>query len=334
VIGSAIELLTIPRDEHPVLPGLHFGQAGMAVAVVEAIDAGLVGDSPHLRSSIRAMLNGKLDWQDVTHGAAGQGLAALYCDGRLPGAELGSLAHRCGSYLVDSQQPDGSWIVPEGLVEGMSGETLTGFAHGVAGIVSFLCDYDRRFSVPNARGSWQRGYAWLAAKAHHLPRTDAVNWVYSDKKPDMWRWWCHGAPGIALAFLRLIEAGYGEFVDKDLLGGALRLNPRDIRYTNLSQCHGLAGLAEIYLEAYRILRQREWHDRAMEVIDTLLVLRKEQEDGTLWIVEEINPTCGLMVGSAGVLHLLLRALKGSAVGGFPLLGAPYREGDSKFIRRN
>jgi serine/threonine protein kinase len=323
VVRRGVEVLMGQHDEDPVLPGLYFGRAGMALAVAEAIGAGLADDSQHARTSIRAMLSGKLDWPDVTHGAAGQGLAALYCDRLLHNAALGSLAHRCAEYLVSSQQPDGSWIMPEG-VDGMSGEILTGFAHGAAGIVYFLCDYDRRYSVPDARRSWQRGYAWLAAKACRLPATEAVNWEYSDKNREMWRWWCHGAPGVALALLRLIEAGYWEVVDKDLLYGALRLHPTGIRYANLSQCHGLAGLAEIYLEAHRVLREREWRDRAMEVVETLLAMRKEQGDSIKWIVEEIDPNSELMVGSAGVLHLLLRALKGSAVlGGFPLLGGPY-----------
>jgi serine/threonine protein kinase len=322
VTRRAVELLIRPRDEDPILPGLYFGRAGRAVAVAEAIAAGLVDSNPSMLNSIQAMLEGELDWPDITHGAAGQGLAALYCGEQLNNSALASLSHRCAAYLLNSQQPDGSWIIPAG-VEGMSGDTLTGFAHGIAGIVYFLCDYDRKFSHASARRSWQRGYTWLVAKAQYLARTNSINWHYSDKIHDMWQWWCHGAPGIALTLLRLIEAGHEEFVDSDLVTRALRLNPKDIRYPHLSQCHGLAGLAEIYLEAYRTLHEREWYERAMHLVETILVLSKQSEGRLMWMVEQVDPTSELMIGSAGIIHLLLRVLKGSAVGGFPLLSGPY-----------
>ena len=61
------------------LPGLYFGEAGVALAIHEARRAGLVSDPNGAIGSVRAQLDGPLDWPDLTHGAAGQGIAALMC---------------------------------------------------------------------------------------------------------------------------------------------------------------------------------------------------------------------------------------------------------------
>ena len=49
-------------------------------------------------------------------------------------------------------------------VDGMSGQTITGFAHGVAGIVYFLAEYSRRFEGP-AVNAWRAGGEWLIGEA-------------------------------------------------------------------------------------------------------------------------------------------------------------------------
>jgi hypothetical protein len=65
------------------LPGLHFGSAGIAVAIAEAVSGRLINFDDSVDKFILSALSGKLDWPDITHGAAGQGIAALYCADRL-----------------------------------------------------------------------------------------------------------------------------------------------------------------------------------------------------------------------------------------------------------
>ncbi len=76
-----------------------------------------------------------------------------------------------------------------------------------------------------------------------------LEWNYSDVHSEKWKWWCHGGPGIALAFLNLYEQT-GKDSYADVVTKALEIHPFDIQYPNLSQCHGISGLGEIYLEAY------------------------------------------------------------------------------------
>jgi serine/threonine protein kinase len=299
------------------MPGLHFGEAGVAVALAEAVAGGLVERTAMLHAFWCKALSGILDWPDVTHGAAGQGIAALYCSDRLNSPELGALSARCAKYLIDTQRSDGSWLMPPG-VDGLSGHVLTGFAHGVSGIVYFLSEYARRSADRSAQRAWSRGVEWILRKGKREGM--AMVWPYSDHNPDTWKWWCHGSIGIALLFLRLHEwtqeVSYAEVARK-----ALRVWPTDLTHPNLSQCHGLSGVGEVYLEAVRVLKDEEWRKRASSLLGTLENLRRQpHRRAAVWLVEDAYfPTADLMIGGGGVVHLWLRASLSHRTLGPPLL---------------
>jgi serine/threonine protein kinase len=302
-------LLSEPVTADGRLPGLHFGNAGVAVSLTEALRAGLTRNED-IQGKLDVSLTGALDWPDLTHGAAGQGVAALAC--------APSLSHRCVEYLVETQQPNGAWTVPPGIGK-LSGQCLTGFAHGVAGIVYFLAEYLNRHGGSRAAQSLERAVNWLTEHSRTL-EDGTVCWPYSDAQEAQWKWWCHGGPGIALAYLRLYETtGKSEYYAK--AAAALRVHPRQIIYGNLSLCHGLAGLGEIYLEAYKVSGDEEWFNRAHGIVDALAGFGKSTAGGGLtWHVD--NPaivTADLGVGTGGIIHFLLRMTEGADSLCFPLL---------------
>ncbi|HEY3052146.1 MAG TPA: lanthionine synthetase LanC family protein [Thermoanaerobaculia bacterium] len=296
------------------LPGLHFGRAGVAVALSEAARAGLIEKKPALEYARRALAS-QADWPDLTHGAAGQGIATLLCAEAFDEPALVTQAHRYVEYLLATQRPDGAWRTPEG-VEGISGHILPGFAHGVAGIAFFLGEWTRHDSSGSVRDAWFKALEWLI---NHAKRTNgALEWRFSDLNPEPWRWWCHGSPGVALTFLQAF-AITGNARYRDVARRALRALPARVRFANLSQCHGMSGLGEIYLEAAAILGKREWYRRAIEIAAVLLALRRDDGHLATWLTEDPNvPTSDLMVGAGGIVHFLLR-MTGAVDCGPPLL---------------
>jgi serine/threonine protein kinase len=312
-------LLKYALSETSEMPGLYFGVAGFAVALAEAVAGDLVARDRRVDSVIRKALRGRLDWPDITHGAAGQGVAALYCSDRLCDPSLLASAHRCARYLLETQKDDGSWQMPGG-VEGMSGQTLTGFAHGVAGAAYFLCEHAFRFNDYTSRKAWSKAIDWLVQQAVPARNGVAVAWRYSDVDGEQWKWWCHGAPGIALALLKSYEWG-GNPEHAALATKALKIHPWDLLDTRLSQCHGVSGIGEIYLEAARVLGDPDWLKRAAWIVQLLIQLRRERRSGAVsWLVEDSrDPTADLMIGSGGVIHFLLRFSEGAQAIGFPLL---------------
>jgi serine/threonine protein kinase len=323
-VARAVKWLLTNKPTHsPHLPGLYFGEAGIAVALLEAKLAGFPIDAVEIGSILLPALGAPIDWFDVTHGAAGQGIAAMVCEPWLlhSGEALGRFAAR----LVEAQEEDGSWRVPAG-VDGLSGQTLSGFAHGCAGIVYFLAACASRPGMSDVEQASRRGAQWLLNNALETDE-GTLEWPYSDALAERWKWWCHGSPGIALAFLRLFRStGDGMYADAAVK--ALKVHTEDPRATNLSVCHGLSGLGEVYLEAEAVLGHRQWLRRAEAIAHTLLVVSQPTSEGHLkWLVEDpYTPTADLMVGAAGVLHFLghlhSRLYASGAGLSFPLLLPP------------
>ena len=247
-----LEHAETPDDQ---MPGLHFGEAGVAVAIAQTLAAGLIEPGLWLQPYMEEALTGPLDWPDLTHGAAGQGMAAIICAQLLGIPNLLSFADRCANYLLDAQNSDGSWRLPDG-VKAMSGSIYTGFAHGVAGIVSFLAAHARQTNSQDARAAAERGGQWLLETARAGPLGLSLWWPLTPESEEAWAWWCHGAPGISLAFLALYELT-GQEKYSAAVRACLRGHPEEVRYPNMSQCHGLSGLGEIWLEAYRVLHEEE-----------------------------------------------------------------------------
>lgn len=300
------------------LPGLHFGEAGVAVAIARSIRAGLIPQGAWFQTYLSEALSAPLDWHDLTHGAAGQGIAVLSCAQFLRADAMRALVDRCANYLVSTQDADGGWTVPDGA-PGLSGDRFTGFAHGVSGIVYFLCEHAWRFNNEDSLAAARRAGDWLIAQSKRSIKECSLYWPNRIGGEEVWSWWCHGAPGVGLAFLKLFER-YGNTDHRQIAIEALLSHPIEVRYSNLSQCHGISGLGEIYLEAFRILQEDRWLHRAARIADVLNHLGKKSDSGVTWLVEDsFNPTADLMVGCSGVVHFLTNFASGGLAFGMPLM---------------
>jgi hypothetical protein len=291
-----------PDDQ---MPGLHFGEAGVAVAIAETIAAGMLPAGSWTQPYLRQALTGPLDWPDLSHGAAGQGVAALACADLLAEPEFQDAAERCAAYLLDTEDEEGGWTLPAGVF-GMSGGRYTGFAHGAAGIMYFLARWAERTDSDVALEAAVRTGEWLLDMASADGNYRSLRFPVSDTDSTVWKWWCHGAPGIALAFLALWRAT-GDERYAGTVRACLRSHPPEPRHPNLSQCHGLAGLGEAHLEAYRAFTEPEWLERAEHIGATLTALARVDDTGASWLVENpYTPTADLMIGCGGVVHFLTR----------------------------
>ena len=315
----AAHILMSPVPATPDLPGLVHGRAGRALAVAAAAQAGCVVASDALLVRLEGALAGQLDWPDFTHGAAGQGFAALACARRLGAPRLATPAAACAAYLVGTQNPDGSWTLPEGA-RGMSGERSTGFAHGAAGMMGFLGSYAAHAADAAAGAACRRAEGWLIARARRA-RAGMWRWPRSDSHPAPAYWWCHGAPGIALGWLCVAQAQGTSAIAEEHLRGALGASPRGLRSDSLGQCHGLAGVGEIYLEAHRVLGEDCWRERAADIANVLVALfRSGAHQPWYYLANESAASArGLMLGTAGIVHFLLRYHYPAAVAHAPLL---------------
>jgi lantibiotic biosynthesis protein len=239
--------------------GLYAGAPGVALAL--ALAAHTLAD-PELEAAARtvAELASRLPPAqefDLMVGSAGAVVGLLALRSLLGDESLVEHAAGHGEALLASGQPTqaGGLSWPSASLPGAP--ALTGFSHGAAGIAVALLELER--------ATEDRRYGEAAQAAFTYERSvydpGAGNWPdlrhaadpLAGDGPTFATFWCHGAPGGALARLRALELGYnGELAAE--ARAALRTTEAWVAnavasgVVNYSLCHGIAGNAEVLLE--------------------------------------------------------------------------------------
>jgi len=283
-------------------PGLFAGAAGIALSMMAAFGNGDLPCNEYYLTIIKSFLESKDGNQSMMGGLAGQGMAFLlsgeYVDQQIILQQTSVIAEA----LVNQQGRDGSWVL---LDQGSrKPKMIKGFAYGISGILYFLLEFGYRFSNERALQAVKWGLSYLRRR--------------QDEKSDNF-WWLGGTTGIALTFLKAYERmNMGEY----LLAaeGMLKRIPKNILHFDLTQSEGLAGLGEVYLEAYRITKAEEWQERAAWIAYLIMALRMRPKSGHVyWLVKHPDYSTGdLMMGRGGVMHFLLHYLHPEQMG-FPCL---------------
>lgn len=294
--------------------GFYSGWTGIAAALIAA--GSLLREEEWTNHGLRLLLSltpasDDGEGLDVIGGAAGAIPALLHL--ALPGTH--ELALALGDRLRRTARLHGdtaTWNTMPGV-----DRPLTGYSHGTAGIATALAELgaftgDGRWNDLAARA--------LAYEARHFVAGED-NWpdFRQPRQPNAGAGvvcacaWCHGAPGIALGRLRLLQIGgwENERVTHDVRA-ALRATARTITAGlgastyDVTLCHGLAGLAESSLEAGVTLGDEEQTKLARRVADVLL---------DRYLVPQAPWPCGvpgggetpaLLTGLAGIGYFLLR----------------------------
>jgi lantibiotic modifying enzyme len=307
-------------------PGLYTGLSGVGQVCLEA----------WRRTGKKAWLESARDCAgrlgppratDVISGSAGVGFFLLNLHASTGEKRWLGVAKSLGDRLEAlAIREDGTtrWPIAKG-----SPRVYTGFSHGAAGIGTFFVHLHRatgdrrhrklaeeaaRFLLVCAKPDGEGGYVW--SKLHPTP-----------EKPSLAVQWCHGSPGIGLFFLALRDA-FGRDVDEKALRACVEANRRTGRTARRTgiQCHGVAGNAELFVEAWRsradptlLATAREW---AGDLLDETGRLR------TAFGRWSYGP--GYMTGIAGIGRYALRLAAPKRLG-LPFMPSPadYRSTDSR-----
>ncbi|GAA0597753.1 class IV lanthionine synthetase LanL [Streptomyces crystallinus] len=300
----------LPSD----LPGLHFGRSGTAWAL---LDAARALDDPALAARATALaLALPVEWPnpDVCHGAAGSGLAQLHFWRATGDPRFLDRATRAADGLLAAARrtPEGIfWPVPEDFASALAGAWHYGFAHGVAGVATFLLLAAEATGQERFLGAAVEAGATLAAAAR--PGPAGALWPvdrarHLSDSPDLARHWCSGSSGVGTFLVRLWSAtGAHDDALRALVEDAA-LAVRAGRATDsTSTCHGLAGNAEFLLDAAELTGE-EHHRAAAELLVEHLAAQAVVHDGRLLVPDENRRTvlAEYAGGLGGSLSLLLR----------------------------
>lgn len=304
------------------------GPAGVGYACVEAgvvlEDDSLVRDGLERigRAASQAPDEGRID---VVTGSAGLIPPLIEAARRFGRDDLLAAAAEHGRLLLATAHRTAagwSWSTLPGLPR-----DLLGLAHGASGVAWALGE------LHAATG--EAGFRQGALEAVRYERSQALpDGTWPDLRPEHWSGaapsvapnvapsvamnaWCHGAPGIGLARLRLLELlGPVPGLAEDL-GIALRATAASLAsepgLASFCLCHGAGGNAELPLLAADALGQ-PWLRRQAEAA-ALQGIARFHQTGLPWPcgVRGGGETPNLMLGLAGIGYFYLRLHGGAAV---------------------
>lgn len=279
-LGTLRNALTTARriPTHATL-GFFSGWTGIAYA---AIRAGAWLNDDELSTEGRRLLDDVMRVDvgqtglDVIDGAAGAIPALIRLANEDPSPTFRARVIQLADQLVTKAEQSArgwSWQT----IPGANHPNLTGFAHGVAGMVNALLEAFMFTKNPvyqeAAFGGLRYENSYFDQQQQNWPDfrignpTDPYSADGAPAGPACSCAWCHGAPGIALSRLRGYELTQHPSL-KNEATTAVQTTASQLTWgsqANFSLCHGLAGNADVLLEAADVLQTPDWYQQAEEV---------------------------------------------------------------------
>ena len=238
-------------------PGPYFGTSGVAWFLAEA--AGALGRDDLLRraNELALAIPVRVPNSDITHGTAGIGLGQLQQwlvtgdDRFLARAVVAAEQVLRAAVREPDAVPGVTWPGPTGAPTRLAGTVSYGYAHGNAGIATFL------FAAAAATGEGEFAAVATEALLTVLPQAVTIDgaayWPASPEtasdasEAGYWPSWCNGSSGMGTAFLRA-HLATGEPAFRVAAEAAARAGLRERWRSSAVQCHGLAGDAELLID--------------------------------------------------------------------------------------
>ncbi|SBT38836.1 class IV lanthionine synthetase LanL [Micromonospora auratinigra] len=296
--------------EPRMLPGLYFGRSGTAWTLLDAATA--LGDhrlAQHARDlALRTPLRSPNP--DVCHGVAGAGLTQLHFWRVTREPEFLTRAVIAADILTagtDARAEQIVWPIPRDFASVLAGVTHYGFAHGTAGIGSFL------LAVGQETGDGR--YLDLAVSAAGTLTAaaegdgDAAYWPSGAGGAPLVHW-CSGSSGVGTFLLR----AWRQTGDEELLTLVRRAAVavhRSRWQSGISQCHGLAGDGDYLLDLADELGEDTYRGMAQDLADAMCA-RQVLRGGRMVLPDETGTevSAGYGTGLAGSLAFLHRLSRG------------------------
>lgn len=289
-------------------PSLYLGLGGTVWFLLETSEALGIEALRERAKELALALPEQLEVPDVTHGAAGLGIAQLKFWHCLGDAVFLQRARNIAGYLTRSaiRNPVGGllWQIPPELESVMSGKIYYGYAHGNAGILHFFTLLFKATRDPRFLDVAVEAANVLVDAAEII--ADCAYWSFGPDEPTKWVHWCNGSSGVGSALLRLYEVtGSAKYLELCRL--AANAVMRSKWRSPPVQCHGLAGNGEFLLDLYKKVGDQTFLDMAKNLAD-IIYSRRVYLGGPALFPDEtgMRISTDYGIGYAGVAGFLLR----------------------------
>jgi lantibiotic modifying enzyme len=197
---------------------------------------------------------------------------------------------------------------------------MPNFSHGTAGVAYFLASLYRMRHEQKYLDGALAGAAYLKSVAN----TDNDGCLIFHHEPEgedlFYLGWCHGPVGTARLFYRLYqitdEREWMDWVERgahSILMSGIPEKEVPGFWNNVGVCCGSAGVAEFFLNLYRVTGKKEYLDFAKKLTEQIMSKSSKDENGMWWVQAEhrtrpdfLQAQTNLMQGAAGIGLWLLR----------------------------
>jgi lantibiotic modifying enzyme len=223
-------------------------------------------------------------------------------------------ALRAGEHLVRTAKRGERGASWGDIPKAMAAYDLTGYSHGAAGVAVALLElhaetHEQKY-LDLAKEAFAYERSWFSPQQQNWP--DFRSRVSAEGQPEEFACglsWCHGAPGIGLSRLRAWQLT-GDDAYRDEAQIALRATHAPLSMPSgelsFSLCHGIAGNADLFLEAADLLGDAQWLGVAESIgvrgVEYYHHARRRWPCG----IQGGGETPGLLLGLAGIGWFFLR----------------------------
>jgi serine/threonine protein kinase len=295
------EMISHPDSNIPM--GLFSGLAGIGLAIQEGIDAGLITNDSYKQRLKQCFINTS-PALDLANGVAGQIISFLKCKELMEEDFWLATLKQYVKVLCEQQQPDGSWNLFRG--DEKKNDKILGLANGMAGILYSLIKFAEELGDESISKCIQKGLNWVIKMQRKKANVYFWNTSTKSKSIDKCRV-ITGVPGVALVFIKAYSL-YNEPLYKTVAENALlSLQSRPV-FGDFTLGYGLSGLGEVYLEASRVFKTKEWYNRAEWIANLFAnTFQNSKSNAGYWSINSNpDPEPDLITGCGGLINFLIR----------------------------
>ena len=256
---------------------------------------------------------------DMLYGSAGIGLVLLDMEKELSYPKAKELAIATGNGVIQQAIHDKKgykWVMqPKDTADNLY---MPNFSHGTAGDCYFLLRLYEETKDKKYLDAAMKGVEHLESV------TNDKGLIYHDTKKGLELYYlgfCHGPVGTSRVYYQLYkQTKEQKWLDKIRLSSTTAMTcglPDTLQpgfWNNISQCCGSAGLAQYYLDLYKIFNDKKYLAFSKKVTENLLSRATTDNTGMKWtqaeqrkIPKQLIAQTGYAQGAAGVgmwlLHL-------------------------------
>jgi lantibiotic modifying enzyme len=297
--------------------GLYTGLAGIGFTLAEVYKAtkypaakdGALRCARLLGERARKTRAG-VEWSDTTDiisGSAGTGLFLLYMAREFGDSAARETSIQAGLRLIELARPENGGL--KWAMDPKFPRLMPNFSHGTAGVAYFLATLYKETRRKEFLDAALAGAKYLIS----IAQTDGGICLIFHNEPEgrdlYYLGWCHGPAGTARLWYRLYQVtGDPAWLDwlhrsaRAILSSGIPEKRTPGFWNNVSQCCGSAGVAEFFLDLYRVTRKPDYLDFSRRVTADLLARAARDAGGMRWVQAEHRAQPELLVAQTGYMQ--------------------------------